>query len=135
MNKKRFVLASIAVFFVFEILDWIIHSKILSRTYMNLQHLWRPDMMDKMWIMYITAFIFSFLFVYIFTKGYEGKGVAEGIRYGLIIGLLMLVVGMFNQYVVYPIPLNLTIQWFIYGLIQFIIVGIVAALIYKPEIA
>ena len=135
MNKKRFLLASIAVFVVFEILDWIIHSKILSRTYMNLQHLWRPDMMDKMWIMYITAFIFSFLFVYIFTKGYEGKGVAEGIRYGLIIGLLMLVVGMFNQYAVYPIPLNLTIQWFIYGLIQFIIVGIVAALIYKPEIA
>ena len=135
MNKKRFVLASIAVFVVFEILDWIIHSKILSRTYMNLQHLWRPDMMDKMWIMYITAFIFSFLFVYIFTKGYEGKGAAEGIRYGLIIGLLMLVVGMFNQYAVYPIPLNLTIQWFIYGLIQFIIVGIVAALIYRPEIA
>jgi len=135
MNKKRFVLASIAVFVVFEILDWIIHSKILSRTYMNLQHLWRPDMMDKMWIMYITAFIFSFLFVYIFTKGYEGKGVAEGIRYGLIIGLLMLVVGMFNQYAVYPIPLNLTIQWFIYGLIQFIIVGIVAALIYRQETA
>ncbi len=135
MNKKRFILASIAVFVVFEILDWIIHSKILSRTYMNLQHLWRPDMLDKMWIMYITAFIFSFLFVYIFTKGYEGKGVAEGIRYGLIIGLLMLVVGMFNQYAVYPIPSNLTIQWFIYGLIQFIIVGIVAALIYRPETA
>jgi len=85
--------------------------------------------------MYITAFVFSFLFIYIFTKGYEGKGVAEGIRYGLIIGLLMLVVGMFNQYAVYPIPLNLTIQWFIYGLIQFIIVGIVAALIYRPETA
>lgn len=135
MNGKRFILASIVVFVVYEILTWIIHTPILGRTYMELQHLWRPDMMDKMWIMYVTAFIFSFLFVYIFTKGYEGKGVAEGFRYGLYIGLLMNIVGMFNQYAVYPVPLSLTIQWFIYGMIQFIIIGIVTALIYRPKAA
>lgn len=134
MNWKRFWLAVIVVFIVYEILTWIIHTPILGRIYMELQHLWRPDMMDKMWIMYITAFIFSFLFVFIFTKGYEGKGVAEGARYGLYIGLLMNIVGMFNQYVVYPIPLSLTLQWFFYGMIQFIIIGIVAASIYKPKL-
>jgi hypothetical protein len=86
-----------------------------------------------MWIMYVTALIFSFLFVYIFSKGYEGRGIQEGIRYGLIIGLLMNVVGMFNQYAVYPLPLGLVIQWFIYGVIQFIICGIVVAALYKPS--
>ncbi|MBA7678966.1 hypothetical protein ES703_87246 [subsurface metagenome] len=135
MNRKRFILASIVVFVVYEITNWIVHSLILSGVYQRLQSLWRPDMMDKMWIMYVTAFIFSFLFVYIFTKGYEGKGVAEGFRYGLYIGLLMNIVGMFNQYAVYPVPLNLTIQWFIYGMIQFIIIGIVTALIYRPKAA
>ncbi len=133
MNGKRFILASIVVFVVYEITDWIVHSLILSGVYQRLQSLWRPDMMDKMWIMYVTAFIFSFLFVYIFTKGYEGKGVAEGFRYGLYIGLLMNIVGMFNQYAVYPVPLSLTVQWFIYGMIQFIIIGIVTALIYRPK--
>jgi len=135
MNRKRFILASIVVFVVYEITNWIVHSLILSGVYQRLQSLWRPDMMDKMWIMYVTAFIFSFLFVYIFTKGYEGKGVAEGFRYGLYIGLLMNIVGMFNQYAVYPVPLSLTIQWFIYGMIQFIIIGIVTALIYRPKAA
>jgi len=135
MNGKRFILASIVVFVVYEITNWIVHSLILSGVYQRLQSLWRPDMMDKMWIMYVTAFIFSFLFVYIFTKGYEGKGVAEGFRYGLYIGLLMNIVGMFNQYAVYPVPLSLTIQWFIYGMIQFIIIGIVTALIYRPKAA
>jgi len=135
MNRKRFILASIVVFVVYEITNWIVHSLILSGVYQRLQSLWRPDMMDKMWIMYVTAFIFSFLFVYIFTKGYEGKGVAEGFRYGLYIGLLMNIVGMFNQYAVYSVPLNLTIQWFIYGMIQFIIIGIVTALIYRPKAA
>lgn len=135
MNGKRFILASIVVFVVYEITNWIVHSLILSGVYQRLQSLWRFDMMDKMWIMYVTAFIFSFLFVYIFTKGYEGKGVAEGFRYGLYIGLLMNIVGMFNQYAVYPVPLSLTIQWFIYGMIQFIIIGIVTALIYRPKAA
>lgn len=86
-----------------------------------------------MWIMYITSFIFAVLFVYIFTKGYENAGIAEGVRYGLIVGLLMNVVGMFNQYAIYPVPFNLVLQWFVYGMIQFIIYGIVAALIYKPK--
>lgn len=135
MNRKRFILASIVVFVVYEITNWIVHSLILSGVYQRLQSLWRPDMMDKMWIMYVTAFIFSFLFVYIFTKGYEGKGVAEGFRYGLYIGLLMNIAGIFNQYAIYPVPLSLTIQWFIYGMIQFIIIGIVTALIYRPKAA
>lgn len=133
MNIKRFIIASLAVFISFEILDFIIHSVILMNAYESLEHIWRPDMMDKMWIMYLTALFFSFMFVYIFTKGYEGKGWIEGARFGLIIGLLMLVVGIFNQYVVFPIPLSLTIQWLIYGLIEYIIIGIVAALIYKPK--
>jgi hypothetical protein len=134
MNWKKFFLAAISVFITYEILDWIIHSLILGSKYMEIQHLWRPDMMDKMWIMYVTAFIFSFLFIFIFTKGYEGKGVAEGARYGLYIGLLMNIVGIFNQYAMYPIPLGLTLQWFFYGMIQFIIIGIVAASVYKPKI-
>ncbi len=133
MNTKKFIIASILVFIVFEILDFIIHGLILKGAYESLASVWRPDMNSLMWIMYITAFIFSFLFVYIFTKGYEGKGIAEGIRYGLLIGLLMLIVGMFNQYAVYPLPFILVLEWFILGMIQFIIIGIVAAAIYKPS--
>jgi hypothetical protein len=102
------------------------------KAYQALENVWRPDMMQKMWIIYVTSLVFSFLFVYIFSKGYEGKGIFEGVRYGLIIGLLMNVVGMFNQYAVYPIPIGLIIQWFIYGVIQFIICGIVAAALFKP---
>ena len=133
MNVKKFLLAVVSVFVVFELIDFVIHSFILSDTYESLQHLWRPDMMDYMWVMYITVFIWSLFFVYIFTKGYQNRGWLEGLRYGLLIGILMLVVGMFNQWVVYPLPIGLVIQWFIFGLVQFMICGVVAALIYKPK--
>jgi len=133
MNTKKFIIASILVFIVFEILDFIIHGLILKGAYESLASVWRPDMNSLMWIMYVTALIFSFLFVYIFTKGYEGKSIAEGIRYGLLIGLLMLIVGMFNQYAVYPLPFILVLEWFIFGIIQYIIIGIVVAAVYKPS--
>ena len=133
MNIKKFVIASIVVFIVFEILNFIIHGPLLGSIYVETKSVWRPDMMDKMWIIHITNFIFSFLFVYIFTKGYENKGIVEGLRFGLIIGLLMNVVGMFNQYAVYPLPFSLAIQWFIYGIIQYVICGAVAASIYREK--
>ena len=135
MNIKRWVLASLAVFLVFEILDSIVHMVFLSGVYQNpaIVTLWRVEMMSLMWLMYVSALVMSFVFVYIFVKGYEGKGMMEGVRFGLIFGLIMAFVAIVNQYVVYPIPLSLAVQWFIFGMIEFVCVGIVAALIYKPK--
>lgn len=133
MNTKKFLLASLAVFVTIQILDFVIHNLILGATYESLQAVWRPDMMDKMWIMYVTGVIFSLLFVFIFSKGYEGKGVMEGIRFGFWIGLFVHFVGSFNQFVVYPISYGLTWKWIIYGVIELMIAGAVAALIYRPS--
>jgi len=131
MNTKRFISASILVFLSFQFLDGIIHNFLLSSAYEASNNVWRPDMMEKIWIVFSTSFIFSFLFVYIFIKGYEAKGVKEGIRYGILIGLLMNIGGMFNQYAVYPIPFSLAMQWFVYGTFEIVVCGIVASLIYK----
>jgi hypothetical protein len=90
-------------------------------------------MMSLMWIFYAAGLVTAFLFVYIFIKGYEDKGLLEGLRYGIIIGLFMNVIGMFGQYVMYPIPCSLSVQWFVFGMIEFAVAGIVAAAIYRPS--
>jgi len=131
MNVKRMVVASLLVFVAVQAMDYLINMVILMPSYKALAHIWRPDMQSKMWLMTLASFIGSFLFVYIFIKGYENKGIMEGFRYGTIIGLFMNVVGALNQYVIYPLPLALVIKWFIYGMIEFIIMGIIAALVYK----
>lgn len=132
MNIKKMVLASLAVFVAFEIMDYIIHSVILSPVYAQLAYLWRQDMMSKMWLMALSTFVMSVMFVYIFIRGYENKGIAEGVRFGIVAGLFMNFIGMFSQYVMYPIPFSLTLKWFIFGMLEFMIAGIVAAIIYKP---
>ncbi|MBN1534626.1 MAG: hypothetical protein JXA20_18275 [Spirochaetes bacterium] len=133
MNVKRFIIASLVIFAVFQVTGFIIHSVILMPTYAALASLWRPDMMSYMWIMYPVSLVMSFLMVYIFAKGYEGKGIPEGLRFGLVIGLFMQVPGIFGQFMVYPIPFTLAIQWFIYGLMEYLIAGVLAAAIYRPK--
>ena len=132
MNAKRFIIASIVVFLAFEIIDAIVHMGILGKTYESMD-IWRPDMMSKMWIMHIGSLILAFLFTYIFIKGYENRGIAEGVRYGVIIGLFANIPYGFYSYAMYPLPFSLCIQWFIYGMIEFIICGLIAAAIYKPS--
>ena len=133
MNVKRFLLASLAVFVSMQILDFLIHMVLLSEEYQYTASIWRADMMDTFWIMYLTGALFSLIFVFIFAKGYQGKGILEGIRYGLLMGVLLMVIGSLNQYVIYPVPFNIVVKWIIFGLIEFMIVGVVAALIYKPK--
>lgn len=135
MNIKKYVIASIAAFMTFQLFDFITHGIILSKAYEELSNVWRPDMMSNMWIIYTTSFVMSFIFTYIFTRSYKGKGIVEGVQHGVTIGLLLNVVGMFNQYAIYPIPFSLAIQWFIYNMISFTVAGIVVSLIYNPKVA
>ncbi len=127
---KRFLIASVVVYVVYQILGFLIHNVILSGLYESLQNLWRSD--QRTWIIWLTGLIWAVLFTFFYTKGYEGKGVMEGVRYGLWIGLFISIPMAFNLYVVLPVPGSLALQWFIYGLLQTIICGTVLAIVYKP---
>lgn len=135
MNKKRFVITFIVVFVLLEFINYLVYNVIMMPSYESVKNVFRPydDLMSKMWIMYVADIVWSFFFVFIFVKGYENKGVGEGIRYGIYIGLFQSFIAAYAQYVVYPLPYSMALQWFIYGLIQMIILGIAASLIYKPE--
>ena len=131
MNVKRFIIASIAVFIVIQAVDWLVHGVLLSGWYREVKGVWRPEMMDIMWVMMLGSLFYSFMFVFIFTKGYEGKGLLEGVRYGLLIGLLVFVSGMLGQYVMYPVPLGMAAVWIGYGVVEMMIAGAITAAIYR----
>ncbi len=133
MNWKRLIIAWIAVFIAFQVMDYVVHTLILGPTYMAMTDVWRSDMMDKMWMFIPMGIIITFLFVYIFVKGYENKGRMEGLRYGLIIGLFMNIPAAFSSHVLYPIEMGLAVKWFVFGMVEFIIAGIILAAIYKPK--
>lgn len=137
MKNKTFWMGFVAVYVVAHVLSYLVHELLLSETYQALAHVWRPEdeMRNMMWIFFLTSAVYLFLFCFIFTKGYEGKGVMEGVRYGTLMGLFMSVPMAFDSYVIYPITMGLSVTWFVSGLIFFIILGAIFAAIYKPQAA
>ncbi len=133
MNKK-FWMGFIAVFLGMAVLSFLIHGVFLSSTYQSaaVSMLMRPEaeMMGMMWIYYVVYFIQAFFFTLIFSKGYEGKGIGEGVRYGFYMGLLMATPMAYASYAMYPMPYALAMQWFLYGIAEYVILGIIIALVY-----
>jgi hypothetical protein len=135
MNVARMLIAFVVVYIALILTNYLIHDVLLMGLYSQpeVMKIWRPDMMSKMWIMYLVDVFIAFFFAVIFTKGYEGRGWMEGVRYGFYIGCITALPAAYAQYASYPFPYSLALQWFIYGMIQYIVLGIVVALIYRPK--
>jgi uncharacterized PurR-regulated membrane protein YhhQ (DUF165 family) len=132
MNVKRFILASLAVFVASQIIEFLIHGVMLRDTYETLKHLWRPDMESKMWIMWLVGFLIAFPFTYLFIKGWAGKGIMEGLRFGFVIGLYTSIPMAYGTYAIIDIPYSLAVTWLWTGIFEATILGAVAALVYGP---
>ena len=137
MNTKKLLITFIVVFILLQVMDYIIHGVILSSNYQmeEVKAAFRPEaeMNSNMWMIWVGGLIWSYFFAFFFAKGYEGKGIMEGLRFGFYMGMFWALVTSLQSYAMMPIPFSLAIQWFIFGLIEMLILGVVAALIYKSK--
>lgn len=135
MIGKRFWIGFIVVYIFWQAIGFVVHGIMLRDTYAGLWQVFRPEsqMSGMMWMMYFSSALYLLLFCYIFTKGYEGRGVGEGLRFGLLMGLFMAVPMSIDQYIVYPLPANLALIWFVSGLVSFVLAGAIFAAIYRPS--
>lgn len=130
---RKLLLGWLAVFITISACDYVIHNLILGSTYEQIKDVFRPDMMDKMWVISLVTAIQSLFFVLIFSKGYRGTGIMEGVRYGLYAGMLLATGMAYGSYATYAIPYPLAMQWFLYGLAEFVLAGVVVALVYGKD--
>lgn len=132
MNWKRFLMASLVVYVFVQAMDFIVNEVFMKSVNESLKGLWRPDMMSRVWVMYVIGAVVALVFTYIFIKGREGKGIPEGIRFGVIIWLFVNVPWGASMWVLLPISWTIILKGLIYGLLEMIIAGILVAAIYKP---
>lgn len=128
MNKKVW-LGFVAVFVTLEILDYVVNTLVLGSLYSSIT-IWRADMNSKMWIFSLVTLVGSFFLSFIFSKGYEGKGMPEGVRYGLYTGIWLNVGKAYGTYAMIAIPYALALEWFLYGVVEYIVAGMVLATIF-----
>jgi hypothetical protein len=133
--KKKIVTASIVVFVLFIIMDFLVHSVLLRGLYAETASLWRaPEAIQSLaWIILAVNAVIAFLLVWLFAKGWEaGKPwLGQGVRFGLALGLLFSLPMGFSMYAIMPVPLMLGLGWFAGALAEIVIASIAAARVFR----
>lgn len=135
MNVQRYILASIIVFAFMLVIDWLFHGVILSGWYNEILQLHRTGAYGGIYLFWLIIgfLLLSFGFCFIFTKGYQNKGIGEGLRYGFYVGIAFSISTILIAFAVMPFPTKWIIAWIIGNLIILILAGMILAAIYKPK--
>ena len=130
MNYKRFFLTVLVAFIFVFLFEFLIHGFLLQDTYMQYAHLWRAGGEEQMEVMFLSQFLFSLFAVFLYTCNHEGKGVTEGLRFGLYLGLIMASVSL-SSYAYMPISFDIALLWMITSIIECLGIGSIASVLYK----
>lgn len=128
---KRAILALIAVFIAWSILDFLIHGLLLQPIYKATPSLWRPMDEMKMPLMYLVTLVFTACFVAIYGLLVGQKSLLSGIKFGALFGLATGISMGFGSYSYMPIPLPLAWGWFFGSWIEAIPAGAIVGAVLR----
>jgi hypothetical protein len=134
MSPKRLVLAIVAVFIATFATNFLIHEIWMKSDYAATMSLWRPatDVQKYFPFLLLGQFLFAVAFVVIWSKGFPAVSTLGGTcLYGITMAL-------FSQaetlvlYAVQPLPAHIAVKWFLAGLVQGVVLGVVVFFVGKP---
>jgi len=135
MTTKRLILAIIVVFAGVWATDFLIHAVWLQSTYAQTMNLWRPEaeMQSHMVWLLLSQFLAAATFVLIWSKGFPATAsLAGACLYGFCMGLFRETTTLIT-YAVQPFPGSLAVKWFVSGLAQGVLMGLLVFVVGKPS--
>lgn len=129
MNIQRYVISALVTFVFVALYEFLVHGYLLMDIYTQTKELWRPQEESNMIFMFASQLGFAAVAAYIFTLHYEDKGIGEGVRFGLYIGMLIGAIDI-GTYSYLPIPMVLMLSWVLASLLKGLGSGVVLSLVY-----
>ncbi len=132
--KNKFFLGWIAVFVVWMAGSVVVHGMLLRDDYLSLPNLFRPEAEAQKYfpLMILAHVVMAGAFVWIYSRGIEPKPwLAQGIRFGIAVALMAAIPVYTIYYVVQPMPGMLAVKQMVGDGILLLIVGAVAAFVYR----
>ena len=130
MNKQKYVISVLVTFIIVALYEFLVHGQLLMGLYTQTKEIWRPQEESNMLFMFASQLSFAAVMAYIFTLHYEGKGIGEGVRFGLCIGMLLGSIEI-ATYCYMPIPMVLMLSWVVVSLLKGLGSGVVLSLVYR----
>ena len=135
MNLPRVAIAAVVAWLVSLCVSFLVHTVILDTLYKQHLTAMRPDAEQAaiLPIGFGFALVGFFAFAYTYAKGYEGSsGAQEGLRFGVLVGILICCFRVIWDHMVWPVSLQLTAAWMVEYIVEFALYGTIVGLVYKP---
>jgi hypothetical protein len=135
MNFPRIAAAAFAAWFAAMGLGYVMNEFVLSDVYLANQAAMRPeaDVNARLPIGFGVLLVGYFAFAYVYAKGYEaGNGVMEGVRFGVLVAILVSCFGLFWQWVVFPITPAMAAATIVDAVFEYAVYGAIVGAIYRP---
>ena|SRR6266487_2858671 len=135
MNTKRLILAIVVMFVAVFAMNFLIHGVWLQSAYKETMSLWRTEseMNGRFGWMLLGQFLFASTFTVIWAAGFAERQCAGcACLYGVLMALFSQAETLIN-YVVMPFPPSLAVKWFVAGVVQGLLMGVLVYFLYKPK--
>ena len=133
MNFGRVAAAAVVAWIASLLLSPVVNNVLLAELYAKHAAVFRPQAEMNLVLGLGASLIGFFVFAYAYAKGYEGgNGALEGLRFGVVVGLLITCFAVVWNYVVLPVSGSLALAWIVDNLVEMAIYGVVVGLVYKP---
>jgi hypothetical protein len=135
MNFARVAAGALAAWIVSIPVGFVVNDVLLKDVYAANVAAMRPEpaMMASLPLGFAATLVGFFVFAYMYAKGYEGtSGAMEGLRFGVLVALLLCGFAVVWQYVVYPINGTMAAVMIVDTIVEMALYGAIVGTIYKP---
>jgi hypothetical protein len=134
MNYGRLVLAAVAATAADALYGVLVWGMVLNGEFARYPQLYRPaDDMSGFPLMFAGILGAMLVASWIYAKGYEGgSAVAEGLKFGIVLGLLMGLYISSTHFGTMPIGRRLALTYVVGEFGEFLLAGFIIALVYRP---
>lgn len=134
MDFGRVAAAAIAAWVAFLVISSFVSPVLLEEFYREHGALFRLAADQHLALGFGVGLLGFFVFAYAYAKGYEGGGSAvEGLRFGVIVGLLLACFSVAWAYVLTPMSGGFAVALVIDTIVEMALYGVLVGLVYRPR--
>ena len=137
MNYGRLVLAAVVATVVDAVYGLVVWARVLNAEFGRYPQIYRAaDDTSGFALMFLGILAAMLVASWIYAKGYEGgSGLMEGLKFGVVLALLMAVYISSTSYGTLRIGKKMALTYLAGQFGEFLLVGLAIGLVYKPAAA
>jgi FtsH-binding integral membrane protein len=135
MNYGRLALAAAVATVVDAVYGFVVYGNVISSEFQKYPGIYRPSDVQTGYLplMFVGLLFAMLVAAYMYAKGYEGgSGVQEGMRFGALIGLLVVGYVAGVDYATMNIGRRMAVYFAFANLVEWIVVGVTIGFVYHP---